>query len=46
MVYNLKKAVLDITESLVPFALLPFGYPAEDRSQQDRYDEARVHYVE
>ena len=40
------KAVLDITESLVPFALLPFGYPAEDRSQQDRYDEARVHYVE
>ena len=40
------KAVLDIPDSLVPFALLPFGYPAEDRSQQDRYDEARVHYVE
>ena len=40
------KAVLDIPDSLVPFALLPFGYPAEDRPQQDRYDEARVHYVE
>ena len=40
------KAVLDIPDSLVPFALLPFGYHAEDRSQQDRYDEARVHYVE
>ena len=40
------KAVLDIPDSLVPFALLPFGYPAEDRPQQDRYDVARVHYVE
>ena len=40
------KAVLDIPDSLVPFALLPFGYPAEDRPQQDRYDEARVHFVE
>ena len=37
---------LDIPDTLVPFALLPFGYPAEDRPQQDRYDEARVHYVE
>ena len=40
------KAVLDIPDSLVPFALLPFGYPAEDRPQQDRYDETRVHFVE
>ena len=39
------KAVLDIPDSLVPFALLPFGYPAEDRPQQDRYEEARVHFV-
>lgn len=38
--------VLDIPDSLVPFALLPFGYPAEDRSQQDRYDETRIHYID
>ena len=38
--------VLDTPDDLVPFALLPFGYPAESRTQQDRYDESRVHYVE
>lgn len=38
--------VLDIPGSLVPFALLPFGYPAEDRPQQDRYDETRIHYID
>lgn len=40
------KKTLDIPDSLVPFALLPFGYPAENRPQQDRYDETRVHYVD
>ena len=36
---------LDIPEELVPLTMIPFGYPAESRAQQDRYDEARVHYV-
>lgn len=37
--------VLDIPDTLVPFALVPFGYPNESRPQQDRYEEARVHFV-
>ena len=37
---------LNIPENLKPFALLPFGYPAESRQQQDRYDESRVHYID
>ena len=37
--------VLGTPDNLVPFALVPFGYPAEQRTQQDRYDEARIHYI-
>ncbi len=37
--------VLCTPANLVPFALVPFGYPAESREQQDRYDESRIHYV-
>lgn len=37
--------VLGIPENLSAFALIPCGYPAESRAQQDRYDETRVHYV-
>ncbi len=38
-------AALGIGEKLHAFALVPFGYPAESRPQQDRYDESRVHYI-
>lgn len=37
--------VLETPENLIPFALVPFGYPAENRDQQDRYDESRIHFV-
>lgn len=36
---------LNMPEGLTPFCLMPVGYPAESRPQQDRYDESRVHYV-
>ena len=42
---NAVKEVLDIPEYLRAFALVPCGYPAESRAQQDRYEESRVHYV-
>ncbi|MBE5914705.1 MAG: nitroreductase family protein [Pseudobutyrivibrio ruminis] len=38
-------AVLGIGDKLHAYALLPFGYPAETRTQQDRYDESRIHWV-
>ena len=27
------------------FAVFPFGYPAESRAQQDRFDETRIHWL-
>ena len=26
------------------FAIFPLGYPAEERAQQDRFDESRIHF--
>ena len=34
-----------IPEDLHAFALIPCGYPAEERAQEDRYEESRVHYI-
>ncbi|MBO6129636.1 MAG: nitroreductase family protein [Pseudobutyrivibrio sp.] len=39
-------AVLGLGDNLHAYALLPFGYQAETRTQQDRYDESRIHWVE
>ncbi|MBR1854964.1 MAG: nitroreductase family protein [Lachnospiraceae bacterium] len=39
------EAVLDIPEHLRAFAIFPLGYPAEERKQQNRFDESRIHYV-
>lgn len=37
--------VLGIKEGLRAFALVPLGYPAETHTQQDRWDESRVHFL-
>ena len=37
--------VLDLPESLDAFAIIPVGHPLEEREQEDRFDEKRVHYV-
>ena len=39
------EAALGNPDGLHAFALVPIGYPAESRSQQDRFDESRIHYV-
>ena len=38
--------ILDIPNTMRAFAIFPYGYPAEERKQQDRFDESRIHYVE
>ena len=38
-------AVLGTDESLRPFAIVAIGYPAEEKKQQDRYDESRIHRI-
>ena len=40
------ESMLDIPEGLQAFAIYSVGYPAESRPQQDRWDPARVHWVD
>ncbi|HOU36751.1 MAG TPA: nitroreductase family protein [Candidatus Omnitrophota bacterium] len=34
----------NLPENIVPFAVIPVGYPAQELPPADRYDENRVHY--
>ena len=36
---------LSLPKNLSVFTVIPFGYPTKKNPQQNRYDEARVHYV-
>jgi nitroreductase len=38
------KAVLGLPDDVIPFAVVPLGYPAERPAPVDRYDAARVHF--
>jgi nitroreductase len=37
------RALLGIPGDVVPFAVVPVGYPVEAKGPSDRYDPARVH---
>ena len=37
--------IVGIPEGLRAFAVFPLGYPAEERKQQDRFDESRIHFI-
>ncbi len=37
------RRLLDIPDDVVPFALVPVGYPAEDKHREDRFNEDRIH---
>ena len=37
------RRLLSLPENVIPFALVPLGYPAEHREPAYRYDESRVH---
>ena len=39
------EALVGIPERLRAFAIFPLGYPAEERQQQNRFDESRIHYI-
>ena len=41
---NVRK-ILSLPSTLEAFALIPCGFPAEERVQQDRFEPQRVHYV-
>ncbi len=39
------REVINLDSSLVPFAIVSIGYPAEEKKQQDRFDLKKVHYI-
>ncbi|MBE3032569.1 MAG: hypothetical protein IMZ74_05145 [Actinobacteria bacterium] len=39
-----ERSLLGIPRHITPFALVPAGWPAEDKAPSDRYDEQRVHH--
>lgn len=38
------RRLLGLPEEIIPFALIPLGYPDEDPGQRERYDGSRVHH--
>lgn len=38
--------IAGIPGNLRAFAIFPFGYPAEEKKQADRFDESRIHFEE
>lgn len=39
------ETILSLPASLRAFAIFPYGYPAESRAQEDRFDAERIHYI-
>jgi len=39
---NLRK-LLDLPEHVVPFSLIPLGFPAEEKKPVERFDASRIH---
>lgn len=39
------RTVLDLPENVEAFSIFALGYPAENREQENRFDENRIHYI-
>ena len=39
------EAALDIPGNLRAYAVIPVGYPAEDRTPPQRFDQSRIHFI-
>lgn len=39
------RKILNIEERLVPFCIIPVGYPLNKKEFEDRYEKNRVHYI-
>ena len=38
--------ILNLPDNVTAFSIFVLGYPAEHRTQEDRFDGTRIHYVE
>jgi nitroreductase len=39
-------AILSFPKDIAAFSILPIGYPVNKKPQRDRFDVARIHYIE
>ena len=39
------ETIIGMPESLRAFAIFPLGYPGEEKAQQERFDESRIHWI-
>lgn len=39
------REILDLPDELEAFSIFALGYPKEERAQQERFEESRIHYV-
>jgi hypothetical protein len=37
--------IIGMPDHLRAFAIFPFGYPDEERTQQNRFEEERIHFL-
>lgn len=37
--------IMNLPDTVRAFAIFPYGYPDEERKQQDRFDQSRIHYI-
>jgi hypothetical protein len=37
------RSLCGVPEPIVPFSVVPIGYPAEEPEQVDRFDSGRIH---
>ena len=40
------RAAVNMPQELIPFTIIPFGYPEKRRPLEDRFDTSRIHRVE
>ena len=40
------RRVLDLSDHLEPFAIIPCGYPEGEQKEKDCFDSSRIHYME
>lgn len=38
--------IIELPDTMRAFAIFPYGYPAEEKPQENRFDESRIHFVE
>lgn len=43
---KLTAEAINLPDDLEAFTIFPFGYPAKKHEQQDRWDDAKIHFVE